>query len=151
MARNKAKRGILRRLFLFGIATSFLLAGTGLVWISTFKVPDLQTFEERKVRQSTKIYDRTGEISVAKASLRYVINSELNVDSTLGGMYNPYHVYENVDAYFHPEMSGEERRLLKKIRKTAKIVAKNLLPAHYRFLEKWVPDSWDDSDLFGTA
>ncbi len=71
MARNKAKRGILRRLFLFGIATSFLLAGTGLVWISTFKVPDLQTFEERKVRQSTKIYDRTGEI------LLYDLNDDI--------------------------------------------------------------------------
>ncbi len=96
-------------------------------------------------------YDKTGEISVAKASLRYVINSDIDVDSTLGGMYNPYHVYENVDAYFNPEMSGEERRLLKKIRRTAKVVAKDFLPSHYRFLEEWVPDSWDDSDLFETS
>ena len=96
-------------------------------------------------------YDETGELSVAKASLRYVINSDFEVDTTLGGMYNPYHVYENVDAYFHPEMSYEERRLLKKIRKTAKVVVKGLLPAHYRFLEDWVPDSWDDTDLFGTV
>jgi len=92
-------------------------------------------------------YDKTGEINVAKASLRYVINSGLNIDSTLGGMYNPYHIYENVDAYFNPQMSDEERKLLKKIRKTAKVVAKNLLPRHYQFLEEWVPDSWDDSDL----
>ena len=96
-------------------------------------------------------YDESGEISVAKASLRYIINSDVNPDTTLGGMYNPYHVYENVDAYFNPKMSNEERKLLKKIRKTAKVVAKNLLPEYYQFLEEWVPDSWDDTDLFDKA
>ncbi|MCA9366167.1 transglycosylase domain-containing protein, partial [Candidatus Kaiserbacteria bacterium] len=32
------------------------------LWISTLDIPDLSTFEERRVLQSTKIYDRTGEI-----------------------------------------------------------------------------------------
>ena len=32
------------------------------LWISTFKVPDLKTISERRVSESTKIYDRTGEI-----------------------------------------------------------------------------------------
>jgi 1A family penicillin-binding protein len=38
--------------------------GLGIItfWISTFKMPDLRSFEERTVSQSTKIYDRTGEI-----------------------------------------------------------------------------------------
>ena len=86
---------------------------------------------------------------MAKASLRYVINSELNVDTTLGGMYYPYHVYDNIDAYFNPKMADEERAVLKKIRRKAKIVSNEYLPEHYKFLEKWVPDSWDDSDLYG--
>lgn len=40
------------------------LLGTGALslWISTFTIPDLQSFDTRKVEQSTKIYDRTGEI-----------------------------------------------------------------------------------------
>lgn len=40
------------------------LVGSGLlfVWISTLDIPDLSTFEQRRVLQSTKIYDRTGEI-----------------------------------------------------------------------------------------
>lgn len=40
------------------------LVATGgvLVWISTLNIPDLSSFEERRVQQSTKIYDRTGEI-----------------------------------------------------------------------------------------
>ncbi len=99
----------------------------------------------------TAEFDDTGEINYAKACLRYTINSKLNIDTTLGGMYNPYYVYENVDAYFNPEISDEERKVLKKVRRKAKIVAKYLLPDHYKFLENWVPDSWDDSDLFGTV
>lgn len=41
---------------------AFLTAGILAIWISTFKIPDLQSFEERKVAESTKIYDRTGEV-----------------------------------------------------------------------------------------
>lgn len=33
-----------------------------LIWISSLEIPDLSSFEERRVLQSTKIYDRTGEI-----------------------------------------------------------------------------------------
>lgn len=42
----------------------FFLFFCGIVffWISTFKIPTLDSFEERKVTQSTKIYDRTGEV-----------------------------------------------------------------------------------------
>ena len=41
--------------------------------------------------------------------------------------------------------------IFKKIRNTARIISRHLLPEHYRFLEEWVPDSWDDSDLYGTV
>lgn len=32
------------------------------LWISSLDIPDLSTFDERRILQSTKIYDRTGEI-----------------------------------------------------------------------------------------
>ena len=83
--------------------------------------------------------------------MRYVINSGADIDTTLGGMYNPNHIYENIDAYFKPEFSDEERKVLKKIRNTARIISKSLLPEHYQFLEDWIPDSCDDSDLFGKS
>ena len=40
------------------------LFGTGIIfiWVSSLSIPELNSFEKRKVRQSTKIYDRTGEI-----------------------------------------------------------------------------------------
>lgn len=37
-------------------------AGGLFIWISTLKIPDLSSFEQRRVAQSTKIYDRTGEV-----------------------------------------------------------------------------------------
>jgi len=41
----------------FVLATSALL-----IWVSTLEIPDLSSFEDRRILQSTKIYDRTGEI-----------------------------------------------------------------------------------------
>ncbi len=37
-----------------------LLAGAGILWAALTPIPDLNSFDSRKVAQSTKIYDRTG-------------------------------------------------------------------------------------------
>ena len=58
----KKHRKLIKNLFLFGLALSVFISGIVLLWISTFKIPTLDSFEERKVTQSTKIYDRTGEV-----------------------------------------------------------------------------------------
>lgn len=39
-----------------------IISGFLLLWISTLNIPDLAAFDQRRVLQSTKIYDRTGEI-----------------------------------------------------------------------------------------
>ncbi|MFC1607636.1 aldo/keto reductase, partial [Candidatus Latescibacterota bacterium] len=77
------------------------------------------------------------ELSFPKAALRYVINSGINADSTLVGMYNLPHLYENVAAYLDPTMSDEERELLNGIKRAAPRKAQAHLPGHYRWLEKW--------------
>lgn len=46
--------------FLFGLG--FVLAAGLVVWFSTMKLPDFNDFENRKIANSTKIYDRTGKI-----------------------------------------------------------------------------------------
>lgn len=43
-------------------ALGLVVAGILFVWVSTLGIPDLASFEERRVLQSTKIYDRTGEV-----------------------------------------------------------------------------------------
>jgi len=77
------------------------------------------------------------EVSFTKAALRYVINSHVKPASTLVGMYNLDHLYENVDAYYRPQMSPEERKLLADIGKFAVREAQALLPDHYKWMGKW--------------
>ncbi|MBI5134560.1 MAG: PBP1A family penicillin-binding protein [Candidatus Taylorbacteria bacterium] len=36
--------------------------GAAVLWVSSFRLPDLSSFEQRKVSESTKIYDRTGKV-----------------------------------------------------------------------------------------
>jgi len=44
------------------ITLGFFVTGLSLFWISTIKIPSFDSFDERQVTQSTKIYDRTGEV-----------------------------------------------------------------------------------------
>ncbi len=82
-------------------------------------------------------YDESHSVNFAQACLRYVINSDLNADTTLCGMFNPFHVYEDIAAYFSPQMSDQERKVLKDIRDSVRGITSALLPPHYQFLENW--------------
>ncbi len=46
--------------FVFGLG--FILGAVFLVWFATLKLPDFNDFENRKIANSTKIYDRTGKV-----------------------------------------------------------------------------------------
>lgn len=56
------KAHTLQDLLILGSSLAFLSAGIGILWISSFRLPDLTSFEQRRVSESTKIYDRTGEV-----------------------------------------------------------------------------------------
>lgn len=56
------QNGVIKTSFIVLTSLGMLLAGGLLLWTTTFEIPDLNTFDERKVDQSTKIYDRTGEV-----------------------------------------------------------------------------------------
>ena len=51
-----------KNILMFTVSGVALIGGLLLIWVSTFDIPTLDNFEERKVTQSTKIYDKTGEI-----------------------------------------------------------------------------------------
>ena len=59
---KRSSREILIDVLIFGFAGLILIMAAVLIWLSTLEIPDLSSFEERRVLQSTKIYDRTGEI-----------------------------------------------------------------------------------------
>ncbi len=51
-----------RELFLVVASLALIVVGIVLLWATSLKIPDIESLSERKVEQSTKIYDRTGEI-----------------------------------------------------------------------------------------
>lgn len=52
----------LRLLALYAAAAALVLSGAVLLWAANLAIPDLQSFEKRRVEQSTKIFDRTGTV-----------------------------------------------------------------------------------------
>ncbi len=59
---KKNWKEIIIDVLIFGFAATIILIAGVLLWVSSLEIPDLSAFEERRVLQSTKIYDRTGEV-----------------------------------------------------------------------------------------
>lgn len=59
---RKAKIWGVRNIVLGITALGVIFLGLMIIWVSTFKIPTLDDFRERKTTQSTKIYDRTGKV-----------------------------------------------------------------------------------------
>jgi len=59
--RRQYKNIIIDGLMVVFVGFILLISGI-LIWISTLEIPDLSSFEDRRVLQTTKIYDRTGEV-----------------------------------------------------------------------------------------
>ncbi len=79
MVKSLLKRHGFRNIVIFLFSCGVLLTGIMLIWVSTFQVPSLDTIEQRKVSQSTKIYDNTGKIllyDVYKNTKRQIVPFE---------------------------------------------------------------------------
>src|SRR3989344_3419712 len=64
---------------LFGAGIFVFMVGLIIVWLTSMKIPDFNSFSDRKIENSTKIYDRTGEIllyDIHKNTKRTDITSE---------------------------------------------------------------------------
>src|SRR5688572_9461409 len=58
---SKNKR-LVRNVVLFGASSLILLVGFIVLFLFSMNIPDFHSFEDRKVVNSTQIYDRTGEV-----------------------------------------------------------------------------------------
>lgn len=58
MSRKELLIDVLIGLFVLGL----IFTGIFVIWVATLKMPDLSSFQDRQVLQSTKIFDRTGKI-----------------------------------------------------------------------------------------
>lgn len=62
MLKHKTIKVHYKKFIIYLFSLGFIGLGAITLWISTFQMPDLKSFEERTVAQSTKIYDRTGQV-----------------------------------------------------------------------------------------
>lgn len=53
---------IFRNLVFLSVGILVLLVGSMLIWLASMQIPDFRSFETRRVENSTKIYDSSGEI-----------------------------------------------------------------------------------------
>lgn len=58
----KKHKKIIKNLVVLGVSLGLIIFGILIFWASSLKLPDFSSFLDRKVVNSTKIYDRTGEI-----------------------------------------------------------------------------------------
>lgn len=56
------QKGFVKKTFVILTSLGIFFTGGLFLWAATFELPDLAAFSEIKVDQSTKIYDRTGEV-----------------------------------------------------------------------------------------
>lgn len=55
-------RGLFKNIILFSISVFILMLGVIVIFLASLKIPDFHSFDERKIVNSTQIYDRTGKI-----------------------------------------------------------------------------------------
>jgi len=62
MLRSKKKKRLFNNILIFTAGLIIVVMGISTIFIASFKIPDFSSFGDRKIVNSTKIYDRTGEI-----------------------------------------------------------------------------------------
>jgi 1A family penicillin-binding protein len=60
--KNRRSKHFVKKCVLIICALMFTGFGAGLLWFSSIEIPDLASFDQRMLGQSTKIFDRTGKI-----------------------------------------------------------------------------------------
>ncbi|HEU0080789.1 MAG TPA: transglycosylase domain-containing protein [Candidatus Paceibacterota bacterium] len=60
--RQHVKAHTKRDILILTFSVIFVFLSVLILWISSFRLPDLSSFENRKVTESTKIYDKTGTV-----------------------------------------------------------------------------------------
>jgi 1A family penicillin-binding protein len=59
--RKKLTRAEIRNYATLAVSAFFVLGGLFSLWVATLEIPTLDSFSERRISESTKIYDATGE------------------------------------------------------------------------------------------
>lgn len=77
-----------------------LFGGVFTLWAATLSIPDFNSFEERKVAQSTRIYDRTGKVVLWSVQNR-IRRTEVPFDTISHNLKNAAVAIEDAEFYQH--------------------------------------------------
>lgn len=55
-------RKLIKNIVFLAVGIFILFVGIVIMWLSSLKIPDFHSFNNRKIENSTKIYDRTGKV-----------------------------------------------------------------------------------------
>lgn len=97
---KKSGAHIIRDVALLALIGAILAGTVFMIWAASLKTPDLQSFDDRLLGQSTKIYDKTGTV------LLYDLNQNLRRTTIPFNTISPYIkqatiAIEDVDFYNH--------------------------------------------------
>jgi membrane peptidoglycan carboxypeptidase len=109
--RSRTKRWV-RPLLLLGVSGLLIVVGLSALWIATLKMPDLQSFENRKVIESTKIYDRTGEFLLYDTGIN---TRRTNVDISDVSLYVKKATIAIEDANFYTNLGIEPLAIVRAV------------------------------------
>ena len=77
-----------------------LLSGLIVIWLFSLKIPNFHSFEDRKVENSTKIYDRTGKILLYDLQ-QNVKRTDISFDAMGANIKNATVAIEDSEFYTH--------------------------------------------------
>lgn len=97
---KKIERSTFVKIITLAAAAGVFLAAIFLLWVSSWRIPTLDSFEERSVTQSTKIYDRTGEILLYDV-YHNIKRTVVPFDDISPNIKNAILAIEDVDFYTH--------------------------------------------------
>jgi len=87
-------------MILLSASVFVLISGFMLFWLSSLKIPDFNSFEDRKTLNSTKIYDRTGKILLYDIH-QDVKKTEVSFDKMSVNIKNATIAIEDSEFYNH--------------------------------------------------
>ncbi|MFZ2072546.1 MAG: transglycosylase domain-containing protein, partial [Minisyncoccia bacterium] len=100
MIKKYKNKRFLKNLVLLSAGIFVFMVGIVIIWISSFKIPDFKSFEDRKVVNSTKIYDRTGEVLLYDIH-QDVKRTNIPFDQMGSNIKNATVAVEDADFYNH--------------------------------------------------
>lgn len=89
-----------KNIVLFGAGIIVLMIGIILIWLASLRIPDFNSFNNRKIQNSLKIYDRTGEILLYDLH-RDIKRTDISTDAMGVNIKNATVAIEDAEFYNH--------------------------------------------------